>query len=96
TTPGHYRVLLFVVTSRPLSQDDTPLSHQELKDWLHERMLTLPTNVGNRKWSPEHRCTVLVYELERSQPWKEATLVRSRVPAREQLERTNLLPILEE
>lgn len=62
--PGHFRVIAFVVTSRPFSQQDARVSAQEARAWTQRGLNRLPDVIGDRPANERYTCTALVYEFE--------------------------------
>ena len=44
--PGHYRVIVFVVTDQPFAATNQKPSSQEAADWLSAGVLRLPSQIG--------------------------------------------------
>jgi outer membrane murein-binding lipoprotein Lpp len=63
--PGHYRVIVFIVSDRPLSQSDARVSEADATAWLHRGMTALPKQIGDGPFSAAHNCTALIYHFKR-------------------------------
>jgi PRC-barrel domain protein len=61
--PGHYRVVVFVVTSVPFAQK--PVTKSEDWEWRDKGLNKLPTTIGNRDFLEEYSCTALIYEFRK-------------------------------
>ncbi|GEM_PF-1313355 len=93
--PGHYRVVVFVVTNHPFKQKDATVKSKEASAWVREGMNTLPREIGDREFSNDYVCTALIYEFK-SVGGGEATFVEpSELTARDHLERSGLLAALQ-
>ncbi len=64
-TPGHFRVLVFVVTPHPFTQADVEVGVREGRAWLAGGMNALPPSIGARPRPDDVRCTALIYAFER-------------------------------
>ena len=93
---GHYRVIVFVVTSEPIKQQDVSLSREETMAWLTAGENVLPEHIGEIEYTEEHNCTALVYEFEQLDLDELAELKwPSLLQGREHLEKARLLGELE-
>jgi hypothetical protein len=64
---GHYRVIVFLVTSQPFKQDaESIVSPQKASEWLVSGTNVLPETLLNRIYTPNYRCTALIYEFEQA------------------------------
>lgn len=71
--PGYYRVIVFIVTPRPLVQKDAEVSQDEATKWVKAGANKLPESIGSREYTQEHSTTALVYEFVQPERGKEAT-----------------------
>ena len=62
--PGHFRVVVFIVSSRAFAQANTPVTAKTAKDWLDSGMNMLPSAIGALPFTADHACTALIYEFE--------------------------------
>jgi hypothetical protein len=62
--PGHYRVIVFVVTDQPFAATNQKPSPQEAADWLSGGVLRLPSQIGRQPYSSEYYTSALIYEFE--------------------------------
>jgi len=62
---GHYRVLVFVVTTCPFATLGKRPTEQETKEWLSGGLNVLPSFLSNRAFTKQHRATMLIYEFEK-------------------------------
>ena len=64
--PGHYRVIVFIVTPHPFSQAKVAVTPEQASEWLGEGLNQLPEPIGALDFSrPGFACTALVYEFDR-------------------------------
>jgi len=96
-SPGHFRIVAFVVTSRPFTQQGEQIGRREARAWLDGGLNVLPADIAGRPATPRHTCTALVYSFE--QPGRDFP-VRfvdpSPIPARLHLERAGLWSSLQD
>jgi hypothetical protein len=64
-TPGHFRVVVFVVTPVPFNQSNRTVASTEATAWLMEGLDALPSSIGNVKVTVETKLTALIYEFVR-------------------------------
>jgi prepilin-type N-terminal cleavage/methylation domain-containing protein len=65
-TPGHYRMVVFVVTPHPFKQNSkVKISPEDAKKWLAGGLNTLPQEIGARECTTDYVCTALIYEFRR-------------------------------
>lgn len=94
--PGFYRLIVFIVTSHPFSQDKVEVQRDKAMDWLADGLNRLPTSIGDRELTGQYSCTALIYEFEQPEPRKPAALKRpGRLPGRTHLMRSQLWNSLE-
>ena len=79
STPGYYRVIVFVVTPYPLTQSPAETTPEEAKKWLSGGHNRLPESIGNMEFLQTYACTALIYEFERETESEEP---RFRQPGR--------------
>ena len=79
-----------VVTNQPFTAKGPEIDAKKAGEIFGEGVNTLPEAISNTLYSPQHRCTVLIYEFVKAQG-SEATFVRpSAMPGREHLIRARL------
>ena len=61
--PGHYRVIVFVVTDAPVTQSDQTLTRDEALKWLRSGAQSLPDEIAALPWNTQVTCTALIYEF---------------------------------
>lgn len=94
--PGYYRVLTFITTSIPFSTTGARGRFATIERWSRTGHNHLPNAVREMVYSDDHRVTVLVYEFLKEPTADEPfTSVPGRFTAREHLERSGLLAILQ-
>ena len=64
-SPGHYRVIVFVVTSEPFAESNTKLTECDVRSWKSSGLDRLPADIASRPYSPAHACIALIYEFSR-------------------------------
>ncbi len=62
--PGHFRIIVFVVTPHPFSQEDVDINVADGQAWLAGGLNALPDEIGRQPALASHRCTALIYEFE--------------------------------
>jgi hypothetical protein len=83
---GRYRVIVFVVTSEPVAPSRERPTQREMLGYLSGGADRLPPPLRDAAYTPEHRCTALVYEFERrGLQGRAALLVPGRLPGRNHL-----------
>jgi len=89
---GHYRVIVFTVTSVPIIySDNVRVDSKVATDWVQRGIPKLPPIIGKRPFLSEHYCTALIYEFEQVTPDHEAVLKNpGNLTGRKHLEKSNL------
>ena len=64
--PGHYRIIVFVVTPTPFGHNGRSATRQEAMAWLDGGLNRLPEHVGKEAYTEEHVCTALIYEYQQA------------------------------
>jgi hypothetical protein len=85
--PGHFRLIVFVVTDRPFSATGAPLGIAESKTLLSQGFNTIPRSTSAITVSADHQCSVLIYEFEKEKDRKPKFVAHSAIPARQHLEK---------
>jgi|GEM_PF-1034744 len=62
--PGHFRIIVFVVSPHPFSQEDVDVNVADGQAWLAGGLNALPDEIGRKRVQDDHRCTALIYEFE--------------------------------
>jgi len=73
---GHFRVMVFAVSSIPFSQRNVQVSRDEARAWLSGGANGLPGKIAKMPFSAEHTATALIYEFEQASTDSPATLKR--------------------
>jgi hypothetical protein len=66
--PGHYRIVVFIITSLSFSQSDKKVTAEEVSEWLRSGTQSLPKSIRSLPFTDDHTCTSLIYEFERASP----------------------------
>lgn len=88
--PGHYRVVVFVVTDMPFAETGTPVSLSEAQKWLTGGANKLPASIASSALGQNTVCTALIYEFERSAGSAPVLLEPSRLDAHTHLVKSGL------
>ncbi|MBK6996246.1 MAG: hypothetical protein IPH31_15445 [Lewinellaceae bacterium] len=64
STPGNFRIFVFVVTDQPYGQSSRRVAKQEAVAWLSNGLNRLPPKIAEMPINNEHYLDVLVYEFE--------------------------------
>ena len=62
--PGHYRIIVFIITSYPFNQAGSTVDRDSAMKWLHGGLNVLPPEIGKWPYTSEYDCTALIYEFE--------------------------------
>jgi hypothetical protein len=92
--PGHYRVIVFVVTSHPFSQSSAKVTPEEVGLWVSSGLNKLPEDIGTRDYTSAHRCTALIYEFKRTGGQHAEFVDPSEITGQIHLEKAGLLTAL--
>lgn len=87
--PGHYRIIVLIVTDYPVWQSAHSVSFDQAISWIHGGMATLPREIAAKPWLQDSACMALVYEFIRTDGHAPEVLVRGGLEAR-----THLGPVL--
>ena len=68
--PGHYRIVVFIVTPHLFAPKNRQVGLEAAQDWLAFGLNKLPPSVGILEFTEEFACTALIYEFE--QPSRDA------------------------
>jgi hypothetical protein len=91
-SPGHYRVIVFILQDLPFTQSSKEVSGEDAKAWLREGANTLPREIAGRPFG-NGTCTALIYEFESD--GSAAKIVESSVTGKQHLEKAGLLAALD-
>jgi hypothetical protein len=93
--PGHYRVIVFVLTMQPFEQKSTKVTSEEASKWVSGGLNKLPKEIGDRDYSADYTCTALIYEFKQIGGGEAEFVDPSGMPGRTHLERSGLWTALE-
>src|SRR5713101_704656 len=83
--PGHYRVIVLIVTDVPFAESEKRVSEAEAVNWLHAGLNRLPPEIAERPYNPDVVSTALIYEFEKDQGKDPQLNEPSRLGAHEHL-----------
>ena len=90
--PGHYRVIVFVVTDQTSYRDSPAPTGQQAERWLKEGFEKLPDSVAKLPYGPNHETVALVYEFRKASKSAAATFVgNSALDADAHLQKAGLM-----
>ncbi len=61
---GHYRVIVFIVTSQPFSAADEAVSPKRAMKWVQGGAFNLPDAIRNVDYTAGHYCVAFIYQFE--------------------------------
>lgn len=65
---GYYRILVFVVSNQPFSQNpNAKIKKEEAIAWLKSGLNALPIEIARHRWTKNYQVTALVYEFKASE-----------------------------
>jgi hypothetical protein len=70
---GHFRIIVFIVTSHIITESDSTLTEEEAEQWLRRGALTLPNFIGDLVFTDRSTCSALIYEFEQTVAHHDAT-----------------------
>jgi hypothetical protein len=90
--PGSYRMMVFVVTNRPVTNSGTDMKSDMAKVMVVNGASDLPQGFSQVPFDPDYRVTALIYEFSRTAVGKPAEFSRpSTRTAADQLRLTHIL-----
>jgi hypothetical protein len=94
---GHYRVVVFVATSRPFGFRAEPVATaREMEGFLKSGFSVLPASTGDIVYTENHYCTALIYQFEKRARDSPASFIRqSSLTGKEHLAAAGLWNALE-
>ncbi|MDQ6765288.1 MAG: hypothetical protein M3Z22_04195 [Verrucomicrobiota bacterium] len=92
--PGHYRVIVFMITDLSFGQSARPNS-EDARHWVDTGGDSLPEEIGARAFTTEHKCTALIYEFRRVADAPPEFVDPSEITAGTHLKNTGFLAALE-
>jgi hypothetical protein len=92
---GHFRLIVFVVTSLPFDQTTPGPSREEALEWVDRGASALPSPIRSQRFTPDHQCTALIYEfLQRATEHPAELVDPSSISGLEHLKRARLMAAL--
>jgi hypothetical protein len=91
--PGHYRIIVFILSDLPFSQSSGTVTRDEARDWLKKGTNTLPRETAKGPFDGMH-CTVLVSEFA-SNGRAVRVVESSSLTGKQHLTKAGLLSLLE-
>jgi hypothetical protein len=89
--PGHYRLIVFVVTTASYSATGTAIGSKKATQLLAEGHVALPQSFARAEFTSAHSCTALIYEFRKEAAQQNAELVHpSMLPGRTHLDKAKL------
>ena len=89
--PGHYRVIVFVVTDQDFAAAPRTAPEAEARAWVSGGGLRLPASIAALPFTSTHYASALIYEFERRSEREPADVrVPSATPGRVHLEKGGL------
>ena len=92
---GHFRVVVFIVTSEPFAASNAAVDVKLAEDWLLSGDNLLPPSIGSLKVSNDVACTALVYEFRRRHGEQPEFVLPSLISAQQHLVASGLKAALE-
>lgn len=90
--PGRYRVIVFLVTTRPVTTGRARAEFSDAEAWTDSGADFLPSAIGNKPFTADHNISVLVYEFRRASVGADPAFVTAdAIPVRSHLRATGLL-----
>lgn len=94
--PGHFRVIVFVVSSYPFAQRNVTVTRDEAVDWLNSGTNGLPSGIADNQFTGDYLTTALIYEFEQASADSGAVLKRpSAITGKSHLQRCGIWAALE-
>ncbi len=87
---GHYRIIVFVVSSQPFAQSETEVQRDEALAWLSDGLNRLPDNMALAPFTPQHTVTALIYEFEQPGNQEAMLMLPAHLMGRVHLQRAQL------
>jgi hypothetical protein len=90
-TPGRFRIVVFIVTPVPFSQEDREVTSDEAEGWITGGGDALPRSIGDIAVTRDTKCTALIYEFLKPTRDDDAVLKDpSELTARTHLQKSTL------
>ena len=95
SSPGHYRIIVFVVTPDSFHQGKNPTSFNVAKDWFIQGNTKLPPSIAKTTVPSQTSVTALIYEFRRESYNTQALVeIPSSISGIEHLRKSMLLGAL--
>jgi YVTN family beta-propeller protein len=93
--PGHYRLIVFIVTPIPFTQSGAAVSEEQAREFLSAGLNKLPQAIGDTLMTNNLACTALIYEFEERIAGKKPTIMNpSNLTGRDHVTKSGLLVAL--
>lgn len=83
--PGRYRLVVFAVTDIPFSTSGEAMTARDASRMVSKGVNILPQTISTDLYSPQHRCTALVYEFRKTTAPQPELVAPSPLPGRDHL-----------
>jgi hypothetical protein len=95
--PGRFRVIVFVLTDKPLTQNtDARVSSDEAKLWTKKGAESLPKEIAEMGYTSDYKCTALIYEFKTFAGSKPEFVEPSEITGEMHLEKSGILAALQQ
>ncbi len=94
--PGHYRIIVFIVTSPPFSQSDVTVDQKEAIDWLRRGLNKLPLSIARKPYTNQYTTTALIYEFEKPESRESTLKLPSSLTGRIHMQKSGFFQALEQ
>jgi len=75
STPGYYRIIVFIVTDIDREPSQYKLDKKEAMGWLYEGADDLPSNLGTIQIDEDYYCKAFIYEFKSPDSGRDAILM---------------------
>jgi hypothetical protein len=65
TDPGHFRIVVLIVTTKAIQPSDKPMSASGMFELAGSGAMSLGTAIGDLPFTDKHSCMALIYEFAR-------------------------------
>lgn len=95
TREGYYRIIVFVVSNQPFSQNpNAKIKKEEAVAWLKSGLNTLPIEIARHRWTKNYQVTALIYEFKASENSPLQPIIPSTHTVKRHLEAAKLYDLL--
>lgn len=91
---GYYRAIVFFVTNVPLDKSDEPVNPETAKTWYRRGGDFLPSDVGKKSFTQDHRVIAYIYEFEKPENSKVRFLSQGNCPGQVHLSKSKIIDSL--